>query len=202
MIQIKTFPMGSIGTNCYLVYSETTAVLIDCDGDPTGLFHFLQEKNLKLSAILLTHGHFDHIGAVAEVKEKFSCPVYAGAEEAPLLADPALNYSCFCGAPVTVVPDVLLHDGETFTIGSLHFQVIFTPGHTQGSVCYLLEDILFSGDTLFQGSCGRTDLPTGDWQQIRASLQKLSQIPGNKTVYPGHGPATTLDEERQNNPFF
>lgn len=200
---IKTLPMGSIGTNCYVVSDDSgNAAIIDCDGDPRPLFSYIAEKNLTPTHILLTHGHYDHIGAVEMVKEKYGCKVIAGKDEMQVLTDPAINCSLYCGGAITIIPDELASDGSTVIVGNMNFQVMFTPGHTEGSLCYILEDNIFSGDTLFQGSCGRTDLATGDWATILRSLKLLRDLPGDYTVYPGHGPATTLGIERRSNPYM
>ncbi|KXL53934.1 putative metallo-hydrolase [Anaerotignum neopropionicum] len=202
-MKIKTLPMGSIGTNCYVVSDDAgNAVIIDCDGDPRPLYFYISENNLTPTHILLTHGHYDHIGAVAAVKEQYGCKVIAGKDEIRVLTDPAVNCSVFCGGEITVFPDELVSDGDSITVGDMKFEVLFTPGHTEGSLCYIIEDIIFSGDTLFQGSCGRTDLATGDWSTILRSLKLLRDLPGDYTVYPGHGPSTTLGIERSSNPYM
>ena len=202
-MKIKALAMGSIGTNCYVVSDDAgNAAIIDCDGDPTPLFFYISENNLKPTHILLTHGHFDHIGAVEKVKEQYGCKVIAGKDEIRILTDPAANCSIYSGAQLTVFPDELVSDGDTITVGDLKFEVLFTPGHTEGSLCYFIEDNIFSGDTLFQGSCGRTDLATGDWATILQSLKMLRDLPGDYTVFPGHGPSTTLGIERASNPYM
>ncbi len=202
-MKIKTLAMGSIGTNCYVVSDDIgNAAIIDCDGDPMPLFFYISENNLNPTHILLTHGHYDHIGAVEKVKEQYDCTVVAGKDEIRVLTDPAVNCSIYSGIPITVLPDVLVSDGDTVTVGNMEFQILFTPGHTEGSLCYFIEDNIFSGDTLFQGSCGRTDLPTGDWSAILRSLKMLKDLPGDYTVFPGHGPSTTLGIERSSNPFM
>ena len=202
-MKIVGIPMGTIGTNCYIISDDSgTAAIIDCDGDPTPLFEYVAENSLTPTHILLTHGHYDHIGAVAEVKEKYGCMVYGGKEEMPVFTDARVNCSSMVGVPILVYPDVTVSDGDTIQVGGLSFQVLLTPGHTIGSLCFIAEDNLFSGDTLFQGSCGRTDLPTGDTPAMLSSLQRLAALPGNYNVFSGHGPATTLDIERAYNPYI
>lgn len=202
-MKIKVLAMGSIGTNCYVVSDDAgNAAIIDCDGDPRPLFFYISEHNLKPTHILLTHGHYDHIGAVKAVKEQYGCKVVAGKDEIRVLTNPDVNCSIYSGSAITIMPDELVSDGDSVTIGEMKFQVLFTPGHTEGSLCYIFEDTIFSGDTLFQGSCGRTDLPTGDWSAILSSLKRLRDLPGDYTVYPGHGPSTTLGIERSSNPFM
>lgn len=202
-MKIKTLAMGSIGTNCYVVSDDAgNAVIIDCDGDPRPLYFYISEFNLNPTHILLTHGHFDHIGAVEAVKGKYGCKVVAGKDEFRILTDPAANCSIYGGGAITVLPDELVSDGDSIVVGDMKFDVLFTPGHTEGSLCYILGDNIFSGDTLFQGSCGRTDLATGDWSTILRSLKLLRDLPGDYTVYPGHGPSTTMEIERCSNPFM
>ena len=202
-MNIKTLEMGYIGTNCYVVSDDNgICAIIDCDGNPQPLYNYIAQNQLKPTHILLTHGHFDHIGAVEAVKEKYGCKVYAAEKEAALLADPALNASDMASVPLRIYADVSVKNADTISVGDLQFSVLETPGHTQGSVCFLIEKNIFSGDTLFLGSCGRTDFPTGDYQTILSSLQKLKNLEGDYVVYPGHGPATTLEYERKINPFM
>ena len=202
-MKIKTLEIGSIGTNCYVVSDDNnTCAIIDCDGNTRPLYQYISENNLKPTHILLTHGHFDHIGAVAEVQEMYGCQVCGGKQEQRVFSDPAINFSTQTGNPITVTPDILLDEGDTLQVGDLTFQVLFTPGHTEGSLCFMIEDNLFTGDTLFQGSCGRTDFATGDWATILQSLKRLRDLDGDYTVYPGHGPSTTLGIERQSNPYM
>ena len=202
-MNIKTLEMGYIGTNCYVVSDDNgICAIIDCDGNPQPLYNYIAQNQLKPTHILLTHGHFYHIGAVEAVKEKYGCKVYAAEKEAALLADPALNASDMASVPLRIYADVSVKNADTISVGDLQFSVLETPGHTQGSVCFLIEKNIFSGDTLFLGSCGRTDFPTGDYQTILSSLQKLKNLEGDYVVYPGHGPATTLEYERKTNPFM
>ena len=203
-MKIACYASGSVGTNCYIVSDEAgVCALIDCDGNPEPLFSYIEQNGLKPTHILLTHGHFDHIGAVAAVKEKYGRTVVGGAKETRVLTDASVNYSLhWGGSPITVHPEILVNEGDEVQVGSLTFRVMFTPGHTEGSICFFCGDALFSGDTLFQGSCGRTDLQTGDWGQIMESLKRLRDLPGEYNVFPGHGPATTLAEERQTNPYM
>lgn len=202
-MKIQGFAMGMIGTNCYVVSDENNiCAIVDCDGNPQPLFEYIEENQLKPTHILLTHGHFDHIGAVEAVKEKYGCKVYAGAKEKNVLTDPKINHSAFAATPLSLEADVYCQEGDVISVGDLEFKVMETPGHTEGSVCYLVDRTILSGDTLFYGSCGRTDFPTGDWQTIIHSLERLKNLEGDYVVYPGHGPATTLENERASNPFM
>lgn len=204
MVEIKTYVMGQGGTNCYIISNESKdCVVVDCDGDISAMARYLDRNGLKPEYIILTHGHDDHIGSVEELAEKYGSKIAAGRLETDMLANPELNLSSFIGGrPVSIKPDTLLDDGERFNAGGLEFKVMHTPGHTQGGICLIIEDKLISGDTLFAGSCGRTDFPGGDWGQMTKSLKRLAALEGDYTVYPGHGPATTLAQERRMNPYM
>lgn len=202
-MKIACYASGSVGTNNYVVSDDNgITAIIDCDGDPNPIFAYLEKNNLKLTHILLTHGHYDHIGSVNAIADHIGCKIVGAAKEMPLFTDAALNCSQFVGGAITVQPDILVQDGDVVTVGDMEFTVMETPGHTAGSICFIGQDVIFSGDTLFQGSCGRTDLPTGDWSEIQQSLKKLAKLPGDYQVYSGHGPATSLAVERKTNPFM
>lgn len=202
-MKIACYAAGSVGTNCYVVSDDNgITAIIDCDGNPAPLYSYIEKNNLKVTHILLTHGHYDHIGSVNEVAEHYGCKIVGAVQEMPLFTDPALNVSQFVGAPIIVHPDVQVSNGDVVKVGDMEFTVLETPGHTAGSICFIGKDVIFSGDTLFQGSCGRTDLPTGSWADITASLKKLAALPGDYQVYSGHGPATTLETERKTNPYM
>ena len=156
-----------------------------------------------MTAVWLTHGHFDHIGAADALRAAFSCPIVALAAEAALLADPQKNLSsAFSKAPLSLTADTLLADGDTFAFGGETVGVLHTPGHTSGSCCYKLGKWLFTGDTLFDGSIGRADFPTGDPTALSLSLERLAAIPDDLCVLPGHGAATTLAVQRAVNPYM
>ena len=201
---IENIVLGMLHTNCWILGDEVTreCVLFDPGTNFEKITAFLEGKQLTVKIILLTHGHYDHVGSVSELSEKLGAKIVGGAQEMPVFTDPALNVSQFVGPAITVHPDVLVNDGDVVKVGDMEFKVMLTPGHTQGSICFIEKDVIFSGDTLFQGSCGRTDLPTGDWNEIRLSLKRLAALPGDYKVYSGHGPATTLEEERRTNPFM
>ena len=164
------------------------------------------DEGLRLKAVLLTHGHGDHILAVNDLKKTFGIPVYAAADEESLLRDPDRNLSAsLFGCPVTVGPDVLLRDGETFEAAGISLRMLLTPGHTPGSCCYYSEEekILFSGDTLFCASVGRTDFPGGSSRELLRSIrEKLLVLPEDVTVYPGHGESTSIGYEKKYNPYM
>lgn len=192
--------LGPMQVNCYIVWNPEIkkAYVID-PGDCAGsVFEKLKTLGLSCAAILLTHGHFDHITGVNELKELTGAKVYAGKGEAVLLADDDLNVSKRVRRPVRVVPDRLIEDGEVIADFGMAFKTIFTPGHTHGSVCYYFEKegILFSGDTLFKSGMGRTDLPTGSESELYASIiHRLISLPESTVCYPGHGEATDIASE-------
>jgi hydroxyacylglutathione hydrolase len=152
--------------------------------------------------ILLTHGHFDHIMAVKEVKEKYQIPVYACMQEEVMLAEPTINMTAVYGSACSIKPDVLLDDGQIFEAAGFSIQMFHTPGHTKGSVCYLCNDYIFTGDTLFALSMGRTDFPGGNPSEMHKSLLRLAEIKEDLNVCPGHNETTTLSFEKRNNPYL
>lgn len=207
MMRIECFVLGMVSTNCYIAYDEAAkqAIVIDPADDPTRLVRFMEEKGLSLQAVLLTHGHFDHIMGVKELQNRFLVPVYAGKKEEELLSNPEWNYSSGLSGGISLSVDKLVGDGEELTFGPLTCRVIETPGHTRGSVCYYFEaeKALFSGDTLFQETVGRCDLPTGNLHVLLESIQsKLMVLPDEVEVYPGHGDKTSIGYERRNNCYL
>lgn len=205
-MRIKTMMLGPIQTNCYLVYHETTkkGIIIDPADWATAIVQECRENGVEPEAILLTHGHGDHILAADGLRQEWKIPVIASETERELLADPSLNLSLALGMPRTSLKaDREVRDGEVVEAAGFHFQVIATPGHTKGSVCYLEkeEKVLFSGDTLFEQSLGRTDFPTGSAKEIVESITgKLFALPDDTMVYPGHGDPTVIGREKQYNP--
>ena len=191
-MQVFTLPLGAYQTNAYIVANDGRCVVIDPGYEPETIHRFLESNGLTADAIFLTHGHFDHVGGVKALVEKLGCPVYI--HEAELSMPEAM----------TAGPLYYTHtygEGDRVEKAGLSFRVLHTPGHTPGSVCLIAEDACFSGDTLFYGSCGRTDLPGGDWATIRRSLNRLAQL-NDLAVYPGHGASTTLSAEKRYNPYM
>ena len=190
---VHTLPLGAYQTNTYIVENAGNCVIIDPGYEPETILRFLQKNSLTAEAIFLTHGHFDHVGAVNGLVETLSCPVYI--HEAELSLPPMW----------TAGPLYHTHtygESDRINAAGLSFKILHTPGHTPGSVCLIVDSTMFSGDTLFAGSCGRTDLPGGDWATLRRSLMRLAQMENDLTVYPGHGESTFLAQEKRYNPYM
>ncbi len=206
-VKIGKVTLGQYMTNCYFLYREGSPDMIVIDPADSGayLYEQLSGKGFDIKAILLTHGHFDHIFGVKALKAKTGARVYAFEAEKALLEDPGLNISEGVGRPETVHPDEFLTDGRELELCGIGIKVIHTPGHTAGSCCFYVEEagFLIAGDTLFEGSVGRTDLPTGSTRTMMDSIrEKLFVLPDDTRVYPGHGGSTTIGFEKENNPFF
>lgn len=184
----------------YLLVCEQTrdAAIIDPDGSADSVRALLEKENLRLAMILLTHGHFDHIGSVSQLRVAYGAPVYIHRLDADMLGDAQKNLSLFLGdvAVKAGAPDGYLEDGQRLTLGKTAIQVLHTPGHTPGSCCFLWNGGLYSGDLLFRGGVGRTDFPGGDAGQLSQSLRRVLRLPPQTPVYPGHGEPTTVGEER------
>ena len=195
MLKMKTLALGAYQTNTYLVWEENspTCVVIDPGYQPETILSEVKYLGKEIAAILLTHGHFNHVGGVRELAAETGCPVYlneADLSMPPQMTAGPLYYTNTYG------------EGDFVEAAGLSFKVLHTPGHTPGSICLTCENAMFSGDTLFWGSCGRTDLPGGCWATIRKSLLRLADLSGDYDVYPGHGDSTTLAFERKMNPYM
>lgn len=206
MITFDYKVIGMIGTNCYLVKNEDTAqsVLIDPAEAPDAIQEMIDKSGCELKAVLLTHGHSDHIGAAKEICERNNVKLYAGEDEKALLLSPQLNLSAQLGQAVSIEADYWVKDKDQLNIAGMNIKVIHTPGHTAGGTCYYIEDagLLFSGDTLFAESVGRTDFPTGSMSQIvRSVKEKLMTLPDDTKVFPGHGESTSIGYEKKYNPY-
>lgn len=206
-IILKQFTLGSIENNNYLLIDEDAkeAVLIDCTQDSEAIDNALKEYGAELKYILLTHGHFDHVLGVNDFKSKYpDCEILMH-ESDQILLDTIKEFTRNFTTETLEVQKVdgYLKDGDILEFGGHKIKVIYTPGHTQGCVCYLVDDMLFSGDTLFYESVGRTDLPGGNFNQIKSNIQeKLFTLDESIKVYPGHGPASTIGHEKTNNRFL
>ncbi len=188
---IKTIPVGQLETNCYVVTDEKSflCAVIDPGDESNTILDYLEENHLHCRAILLTHSHFDHVGAVEAVAEETGATVYMNRRDDTGGED--------LHRPFTLPENgEYLDEGDAVEIGALRFEVLATPGHTPGGLCFRCGEALFTGDTLFRGSCGRTDLPGGDMDEELRSLKKLCELPGDYEVYPGHMDPSSLDRER------
>lgn len=208
MINVETFPVGYLDTNCYIVTDVNTSrrAIVDPGYKSADFVNRIKELGTEtFDYILLTHGHFDHIWYAEELKELTGAKVMISKEDAPFLSDGMLNLSAsfgFRNFPVIPV-DIILQDGESFKLGDTELTFINTPGHTVGSGCFIsfADSIIFSGDTLFKLSMGRTDFVTGSNIEMQNSLKRLARLQGDFTVYSGHGDVTNLEFERKNNPY-
>ena len=204
--------VGMMEENCYILHEEDErgqedgckspgeAVLIDPGAAADRILELLKSLSLRPAAILLTHGHFDHISAVPGIREAFpDIKVYASEKELPMLGSEALNLSAHMGDPVSLFGVIGLSEGDELSLLSRSFRILETPGHTAGGCCYYVEEegLLFSGDTLFYGTCGRTDLPTGSEAMMGQSLRRLSELPSEVRVFPGHGDETSIGDEKK-----
>jgi len=206
-LKIGRIMLGVCQTNCYFVYEEgkQKALVFDPADKGDYIYNGLKDKGFSVEAILLTHGHFDHIWGLEALKELSGAKVYAWEEEREVCENASVNVSADTGRPCAVRADFYLKDGEEITLGGMSCRLIATPGHTKGSCCYYFEDdkILISGDTLFRESVGRTDLPTGSMGTlVRSVKEKLLPLPEDVKVYPGHGDSTTIGYEKKYNPFL
>ena len=203
-MKTETFVVGFLNTNCYLVHDGADAVVIDPGAEAERILARASELGVKIRYIFLTHGHFDHTLAVREIKETTGAQLVSTAGERVRLSDEEtsghtmLRHREF----VPLAADIEVSDGEKMTVGSMTFEFMTTPGHTEGSVCIICEDTMFAGDTLFAGTCGRCDLIGGDISQMMASLKKIYELADDYRVLSGHGEETTLSRERVTNMYM
>lgn len=202
----EMLPVGPLETNCYVVYCQDSleCAVVDPGAEADRIFQLIARKSLKPVLILNTHGHIDHIGANKDIKEKFNIPLYIHSDDSPMLENVQQSeMAASLGAMDSPSPDHLLNDGDKIKIGESFLRVIHTPGHSPGSVSFLGDGFLLSGDTLFFGGVGRIDLPGGSWKDMESSIKnKILTMPDEMIVLPGHGPITTVGQEKRANPFI
>ena len=205
-LQIHGLSLGQLGTNCYIIYNDKQAIIIDPGGDSEILCDWVTKKELVPISILLTHAHFDHIGAVEDIRDRYQIPVYLHQAEEDWMGDPTLNSSALFPVQNVICrpADYVIPIG-TMEVGSFNFEVRHTPGHSPGGVSFIFADekIAISGDCLFQNGIGRTDLPGGNQRQLIHSIkEQLLALGEGYKIYPGHGPMTTIENEKKFNPFI
>ena len=205
-LAIRMMVLGPVQTNCFFLINEDTkeVLVIDPADHAQKIIEWMKSENLKPVAILLTHGHFDHIMGVEGIRKEYGIPVYASRDEVDVLAKPQLNVSTMMGAYLSMKADELFCDGDVLELAGMKLKVISTPGHTIGRVCFYIEEekVLISGDTLFEASVGRTDFPTGSSRQLIESIKtRLFILPDDTSVFPGHGGTTSIGYENIHNPF-
>lgn len=204
-MQYLCIPVGYLETNCYIIFDNNKqGVVIDPGGSSERIISVIQQHDLKISYILLTHVHFDHFLAASDLIKNTGAKLLVPKCDESSISDPKRSLIGFApnGSDIILKADGVFDDGNEIIAGELKIKVLSTPGHTPGSSCFICGDLLLSGDTLFAGSIGRTDFPGGDFSEIQRSLEKLSKLEGDYTVLPGHGPKTTLNSERNGNPYM
>ncbi|ACI20876.1 MULTISPECIES: MBL fold metallo-hydrolase [Thermodesulfovibrio] len=205
-MKIKKFEVGPLFVNCYIIYDERTkeAVVIDPGDEPDLILDFIKEENLNLKYILCTHGHFDHIGSVKELRDETGAKVVLHEKDIEIYRNSPQIAMQFFGIEIEPQPepDILIKNGEILNTGNIQLTVIHTSGHSPGSVCFYTDGYIFTGDTLFAGSVGRTDIIGGSMNELLNSLKKIASLPDETIVFPGHGPKTKIGIEKKTNPFY
>lgn len=203
-MKIINIPSGPLMVNSYIAWDEKSGdgFIVDPGGFNPRMEETINKEKINLKYVILTHGHGDHIGGVNIISEKYNAKIVAAEAEAPMLKDPRANMSADFGTPVSIVADISVKDGDTLDVGNMRLEFIMTPGHSPGGMCIRIGTVLFSGDTLFQASVGRTDFAGGSMPLLIKSIkEKLFVLPDDTRVFPGHMGATTIGFEKENNPF-
>ncbi len=205
MIKTDFIVSGDFEVNCFFIYDDISknAIIIDPGCDGQSVIDKIETLNLKPELLINTHGHFDHIFSDDKIRQKYNVNLAVHRQDLEMLKNAELNSSTVIGAPVTINnPEIIFDKDEVKETSFCKYSVIHTPGHSKGSVCVLIEDMLFAGDTVFCGSIGRTDLFGGSYEELLFSLQKIKTLPEETKIFPGHGPFTNLKNELKNNPYF
>ena len=202
---VERFVVGALEVNCWVVADEASheAMVVDPGDEPDRIEDWLKEKKLKAKYLVCTHSHFDHVGGLPELKEATKADIILHKAELPIY-ERAAEMARLWGFQLETLPkpDRFVAEGDEITVGSLRFKVWHTPGHSPGGICLVTPEAVFTGDSLFAGSIGRTDLPGGDYESLMKSLQRLAALPGDTAVYAGHGPASRVSREKASNPFL
>ena len=206
-MKVISMEVGPLSSNCYILYCQHSnkAAVIDPGAEGEQIINLIKRNKLDVRYILLTHGHFDHIGAVKLIKEEFNAPAAIHVEDAGCLNDSSMNLSFYMGMDIGSqgAAEKILEDGDRLCIGNIELKVLHAPGHSRGSVSFAAPEAVFTGDALFCGSIGRSDFPGGNYKELIHSItDKLMTLDDNTIVYPGHGPASTIGRERLTNPFI
>lgn len=205
-MNIKVMPLGMVQANCYIVTNnQNEGAIIDPGGETERIVNYLEQNKITPKMILLTHGHFDHVASVWDLIEKYNLPVYINENDAEMLKNINIslcNMSTLYFNYKSGLEYNELKDEDIVRLGDLEFKLIHTPGHSKGSSCFIVENVIFTGDTLFCGDIGRTDLYGGDYATIKKSLKKLSELEKDYFVYPGHGPSSSIENEKATNPYM
>ena len=206
MIDVKITMVGELATNCYIITDTHTGekAIIDPGATSPSVRGIIKNSPDKIQYVLRTHGHFDHIGYVSTLKKETNAKIAISRQDSDCLSKPERNLShkFFGRKPEAVEPDILLEEGDTLKLGNSEIKFILTPGHSSGSGCYIVDNQIFTGDTIFRLSIGRTDLPTGSYREIVKSLKRIASLEGEYYIYPGHGEATMLSYEKNFNPYL